>query len=193
MIGPFDPVWIPFLFPLPALGFLVWWYLFMAYPIFLERQIRKGKNWVYVPLNWKNARKTWVHLSSWLFRLLAASFLAWSCTLVFGIGWLMAPLGAVAWVLIELFGKWLERIRYNQQEALYFQRLTIILRRYEEQGRRNSEQEARNLCSWHHQQQLREADQKGLLLKVLVGKASVSMHSDEQPEEGSDPIPAEPA
>jgi len=165
---------VALLFPLPMIGLAVWWHLFHSWPALLEKRIRQGKSWIYVPLWWKGPRKVRAHFLAGLIRWLLVASVGTCVWMALGGTWHIAAYSALAALVIhEILRFRLHALRFRQQEDLYFARLTERLRRYDEQGHRATETEVRNLSSWEHQTALREAESRGELLAVLTGKAEL--------------------
>jgi hypothetical protein len=165
---------VALLFPLPMIGLAVWWHLFHSWPALLEKRIRQGKSWIYVPLWWKGPRKVRARFLASLIRWLLVATVGASFWMALGGTWHTAAYSAlIALVFHEVLRFRLHALRFRQQEDLYFARLTERLRRYDEQGHRATETEVRNLSSWEHQTALREAEGRGELLAVLTGKAEL--------------------
>jgi hypothetical protein len=149
--------WIPVL--LWVLFFF--WSRFVAYPIYLERKIRAGKQWIYLPKDW-TGRRLWVKIVSVLW-LLAATILS-TATLY----WLL-PLGAAACALYLavslVFGVCLllgfAKGPYSLQRDYYYQ----IYRALEEAAYKEGRVMRPN--------DLRKADKENRLTAFLKGKANL--------------------
>ncbi len=150
------------------------WCLNWAFPLFLDKQIKRGKSWIYLPKYWNNQRRVQFRWTTRFFFLGLASLNAFLITRLlwsffqWGFSWLIFGIAAIAFVFVLkiLTSRWIST-RYYQQEKYYFDKLNTYLTLYSEQGRDISEVEVRNRVRWEHQNALRHADQAGELLRVL--------------------------
>lgn len=158
---------IPLGVTLIILGFYLRWIQNRLYPTFIEKQIRKGKAWLYLPLNWSPGKRTQLMFLNRAFyvSLIALTFFS---ALISGINilWVIASTSLVGVIL--LFSQhFLVRKRYFQQVNAYFGFLDAAGAEFEREGKRFSEQELQNLASYQFQNALRSADSNGRLLKEL--------------------------
>jgi hypothetical protein len=169
---------------LKQLGSLWWiplilWVLFffwcrqLAYPQYLERKIREGRQWIYVPISWPR-RRGLVKAGTVAWILLAGAFSASALYAVLPLGWagLFAYLAlALVFGVCLLFG--FSRRQYQLQHDYYYQ----IYRQLEEaaykEGRVMRKNDIENQCMWQHQSSLRQADKEGRLVAHLKGKAEL--------------------
>lgn len=137
------------------------------YPLYLERQIRKGKSWLYLPLNWNPKRKAFTRLvSKILFSLSAFSILI--ASLFIDLDMVIAVLiGSGISFLIWVLGSIILKKRFQQQVNAYFGFVDAIVAEFEREGKRFSEQELNNLAAYQFQNALRSADSNSRLLKEL--------------------------
>jgi hypothetical protein len=165
-----------------ALGFAaaliaLWlWCLFIAYPLVLEKFIKRGILWLYLPLKWKGIKKKTIALFTPVL-LLAVMVLG---TIVVRLYTKELPVyysGLIATILIIavflLHSLCLKR-RFRQQEDYYFHIRGEINRKMEAEGKNPSETEMNNLASFQYQHLLRAADEKGKMLKTLAEQSSVA-------------------
>lgn len=183
MIFRLDPPWIALLLPLPLLALTIWWSYYISFPILMEKQVRKGKSWLYFPMQWSRRREFYGKLNT---LLLAATGIA----IGFSIWWSFASDWRVLFFLMvlscaatSLLSRQISAIRYLQQAALYYSLLNSRCAAIDEQETRISEGEIRSLVSWEHQQQLLEADRKGKLLELLAGESGVKESNEEKEDE----------
>ena len=148
------------------------WCLFRAYPIYLDRQVKRGKSWVYLPKFWRGSTKNWVLRLTPIFKWGMVGLLTSVFFLL--LNRFQLPMAVVAGVsalfataVVHYGSAFLIKSRFHQQEKFYFDKLTNQFRIYEEQGHAVSEIEVRNLVSWEFQNSLRRADEAGELLQVL--------------------------
>ena len=164
--------WIAILAPIPFLWLFWHWYVNIAFPIQLEKQIKAGKSWVYLPLNWKGSRKSIIRFFSHTIAFFPAFTVLGSFYYSLNYGIIIAScVGTSLFLALNLLSKKLILIRYKQQESNYFSILSAIARQNKRDGKPASEVEMRNLCSWEHQNTLRLADKDGRLLQELYSQA----------------------
>jgi hypothetical protein len=161
--------WIPLLLWL----LFFFWCRRLAYPMYLERKIRAGKQWIYVPKEWEG-RHLWVKPLTVLW-LVAAPLLS-AATLYF-----LLPLGVFALVLYVaisvVFGVCLffgfTKGPYAQQRDYYYQIYRALEEAAYKEGRVMRKNDLQNQCMWQHQNDLRKADKEGKLRSFLKGKATL--------------------
>jgi hypothetical protein len=146
------------------------WSRFAAYPIAFEKNLKKGKSWVYIPVQWKGFRKL---------RILILSKVIIVCLAVAG-GVLLASLthkhASSAWLLIyavitvlgafKLNDFWLARY-FHLQEDCYFLMFDELRAKVEIEGRDMTEAAFKSLADYQYQNHLRKADENGRLLEEL--------------------------
>jgi hypothetical protein len=154
--------------PVPFLGLYWYWCLYHAYPIHLERQIRAGKAWVYIPLWWKGSRKPLTMVTSVLLRI--AVIISISFTAMQSITYLRNwPVMAVIFsiLLTQALNWWWLPVRFQQQLKTYFNMRSAIVDNYYNSGKPYNDMEIKNLCNWEHQNRLRSHDVKGDFLRYI--------------------------
>ena len=80
-------------------------------------------------------------------------------------------LGVFLGLVIEFLSRyiWL-RLRYKQQEFIFFHEIARASNEVMNSGERTPEVELRNRITWEHQQALRLADERGEFIKVLEAR-----------------------
>ena len=153
-----------------SLIFHWFWCLFFAYPIILDKCIRRGQSWLYIPLKWKGANKAVISLLTpviiFFLTLLGIGTLHFYLKSLPVIYFITSSL-ILCCALIFLHYLWL-KIRFHQQEDAYFFIRKQVSHKMEKDGKRLSETEINNLASFQHQNLLREADMQGKLKEVLT-------------------------
>lgn len=149
------------------------WNLFFSYPAGFERMLRRGRNWVYVPLRWKGMRKLQILFVSRLI-VLGISIMG-TLLLVHYTGkrssWWLAGFFVVCYAGASwLQGVW-NAFRYRQQEDAYYLLHDEMRDRFEQENKDYNESQIRSLSAYQHQQRLRKADEEGTFLKVLQSEA----------------------
>jgi hypothetical protein len=160
-----------------ALLLLHWaWCWMVAYPIAYEKQLKKGKPWVYIPMRWQGGRKMRIVLGT---RLLMAALVALGVALAGHFThrlewpWLFAYFLVLGFLALRLNALWLE-LRYQQQEDAYYFLHDELRARLESEGKDMAEPAFKNLAAYQHQNLLRKADEKGEFLKTLRAQARES-------------------
>ncbi len=152
------------------------WCQFMSYPASFERQLRRGKPWVYIPLRWKGIRKFGTLTFS---RLLVLGIAAEGAVLLLHqLGrkepvWFLASaiLFLVAALRLDTF--WTER-RYHQQEDAFYLLHDELRAKMEHEGKDFTDSQCRSLAIYQHQQRLRKADEAGHLIAAMRQEAKRS-------------------
>jgi len=175
--------------PYVGLGLLVlllvlhWaWCWLVAYPISFERQLKKGKPWVYIPLRWRGGRKLWIIFIS---RILMLAVVALGVALSGHFlrrdeaPWLFAYFLILGFLIVRINALWLA-LRYRQQEDSYYFLHDELRVRLESEGKDMPESAFKNLAAYQHQNLLRKADEKGELIKTLGSQAKVSRKNRKQ-------------
>jgi hypothetical protein len=162
---------------LSSLLILHWaWCQFIAYPISFEKQLKKGKPWVYIPLQWKGFYKFQIRTVSRLIMLglvgsgifLVSLYSSHSSAPLY-----MAYGVAMGIIVNRLDSLWLH-IRYRQQEDSYYHLHDELRAKLEGEGKDMGEAAFKSLAAYQHQNLLRKADQQGILIKTLRDQAKVS-------------------
>ncbi len=155
------------------------WCQFIAYPISFEKNLKKGKPWVYIPLRWKGGYKVQIRFVSKaiLFCLVATGiFLVNFYSPKTGGVWYMAYGVAVTVIVMRLDSMWLQ-IRYRQQEDTYYHLHDELRTKLESEGKDMGEAAFKSLAAYQHQNLLRKADEEGSLIKTLGDQAKLSRKS----------------
>lgn len=152
------------------------WCCWVAYPIAFEKQLKRGKPWVYIPLRWRGGYKVQIGLVSKLL-LLAGTALATALAVHYSKRstpvWLLAFALPSLIAMLRLNALWLS-IRYRQQEDAYYFLHDELRTRLESEGKDMAESAFKSLAVYQHHTQLRKADEKGELLKALRTQARMS-------------------
>lgn len=149
------------------LGLYLYWLQNHAYPSFLEKQIKKGKPWLYMPLSWNSKKKAYINFTSQIFYTLTI------CSILFGLlvspieHWKSFIITAISALILLVLGKWKIRKRFQQQVNSYFSFVDAVTAEFEREGKGFSEQELHNLASYQFQNAMRSADSNSRLLKEL--------------------------
>ena len=162
---------------LAALLLLHWaWCHFVAFPISFERKLKRGKPWVYIPIRWKGAYKLQIQLFT---RLLMLAVVAVGVILLSHYSrksegpWMLLFVVAVGFLVLRLNSLWLDS-RYRQQEDSYYFLHDELRAKVESEGKDMAESAFKSLAAYQHQNLLRKADEKGLLIKTLRSQAKMS-------------------
>jgi signal transduction histidine kinase len=162
---------------LAALLALHWsWCWFVAYPIAFERQLKRGKPWVYIPMRWRGGRKLRILFFSRVLLLAIVALgvaLAGLLTRRAEIPWLFAYFLILGFAVLRLNALWLA-MRYRQQEDSYYFLHDELRTKLEGEGKDMAESAFKSLAAYQHQNLLRKADEKGELLKTLRAQARTS-------------------
>lgn len=152
------------------------WCWRVAYPIAFERQLKRGKPWVYIPLRWQGGRKLWIIFVSRML-MLAVVALGMALSAYFTRRaqppWLFAYFLILGFLVLRLNALWLA-LRYRQQEDSYYFLHDELRVRLESEGKDMAESAFKNLAAYQHQNLLRKADEKGELIKTLREQARTS-------------------
>jgi len=150
------------------------WCFYVAYPAAFERQFKKGKSWVYIPLRWKGFHKFLAVLISRIFALTMAVSGAEVLAHYTGkneVLWVVGFSIALLYLGLKLQSFWLYR-RYRQQEDAYYRLHDALRLEMIQSGKDFTEAQFRSLATYQHQQRLRKADETGKLLALLRGGRS---------------------
>jgi hypothetical protein len=159
-----------------ALLLNVFWCLYFSYPVVLDKHIKRGQSWVYIPVRWKGFNKIVILFFG---RLLAATSIVSGVVAL----WLfLHPYPMVYFSLsalslcigILIINKMLQKIRYSQQENAYFHIRDELGNNMEFQKRGLNRAEFDALASFKHQNRLREADGLGRLIAALKDSRAYS-------------------
>jgi len=149
------------------------WVLFFSYPAGFERMLRRGRNWVYVPLRWKGMRKVQILFVARLLLLGVAAM--GTALLAYHTGkresWWIAGFFVVCTIAAAWLQGFWDRIRYRQQEDAYYLIHDDLRDKLMYDTTDYSEAQIRSLAAYQHQQRLRKADEDGTFLQVLQAEA----------------------
>jgi hypothetical protein len=163
------------LFFMPLLLWVAYFLLgsYLDYPADLERQIKGGKVWPYLPMYWKGKKKTIIRTTShflfWLSNIFGA------CTLYYLFSGLH-PAIIILGLAISIFISLKVRIESTKkvtrlQQDRYFQIHNKLANEAKSKGSEISESELSSRAQWQHQNDLRQADKQERLLQYLKGEA----------------------
>ena len=163
------------------------WCCYIAFPMAFERQLKRGKPWVYIPIRWKGGYKVQIALVTRAM-LLAATALAAALAVHYShrasATWIGAFALAAGFGMLRLNALWLS-IRYSQQEDGYYFLHDELRTRLESEGKDMAESAFKSLAIYQHHTLLRKADEKGELIKALRTQARMSrkFRKDVRPRE----------
>jgi hypothetical protein len=152
------------------------WCQFVAYPISFEKNLKRGKSWVYIPLQWKGAYKFQIQLFS---RIIMLSLIAVGLVLIINYThkmesyWLLAFGLGLGFIVLKVNSFWLD-LRYHQQEDAYYFLHDELRTKLEGEGKDMADTAFKNLAAYQHQNLLRKADEQGQLIKTLKSQAKKS-------------------
>ncbi|MEO6095884.1 MAG: hypothetical protein ABIW76_09430 [Fibrobacteria bacterium] len=152
------------------------WCQFVAFPISFERQLKKGKPWVYIPIRWKGAYKFQILLLTRILMLLvvvAGVVLLRHYTGKADGAWILLFTVGSGFLIIRLNSFWLDS-RYHQQEDSYYFLHDELRAKLESEGKDMAESAFKSLAAYQHQNLLRKADEGGTLIKTLRTQAKMS-------------------
>jgi predicted outer membrane lipoprotein len=152
------------------------WCCYIAFPMAFERQLKRGKPWVYIPIRWKGGYKLQIALVTRIL-LLCGTALATALAIHYsqrnGATWLIGFGLAAGFGMLRLNALWLS-IRYSQQEDGYYFLHDELRTRLESEGKDMPESAFKSLAIYQHHTLLRKADEKGELIKALRTQARMS-------------------
>jgi len=149
------------------------WCHFLDYPAELEKQIRNGKVWPYLPMSWKGSKRKLIRMVNFLLFWGGNLFCACAFYYLFGHFSLLIvglALSIFVGIKIRFFGT-REIIRLQQDR--YFQNYTHLASRAVSKGDEISDSELMAKTQWQHHNDLRLADRQGRLLPFLKGEAKL--------------------
>jgi len=164
-----------FLLPVLVLPAYFFWCRFFDYPSDLEKHIRSGRNWPYLPMYWKGRRKRLIRIASIL--LFWSGNLSFACALYYLFPYkhfilLLVGLGIAIFAEIKIrFYGTNEIIRLQQDR--YFQIYTHLANQALAKGDEISDSQLLAKTQWQQQNDLRLADKQGRLLQFLRGEAKL--------------------
>jgi hypothetical protein len=161
-----------FWLPIPLLGLFAWYCLFLYYPNYLNERIKKGKFWIYIPSWYKGSRKRMVQTLTPIIEVIIAISFFLPVYLFTKNPVISLSSIALFFVLVKIFGNRVCRHRYIQQRDAYFREYDLLVRQFAREGKKYKETELNNRCMYQHQATLKNADEKGRLIKYLNLKAN---------------------
>ena len=165
------------LFWIPVLVWPAYFFLCRSldYPYDLEKHIRNGKVWPYLPIFWKGKKKRLVRTASIL--LFCLGSLSFACALYYlfpyrHLAFLLLGFGLSIFIEIKIrFYGTIEIIRLQQER--YFQIYTHLANQALAKGDEISDSQLLAKTQWQQQNDLRLADKQGRLLQFLRGEAKL--------------------
>jgi hypothetical protein len=159
---------LPIAISLLFLWVYVIWARNHAFGLFLDKQVKKGKAWVYLPIGWTPKTRALKALVLKLLLFCSITFGSLSLSLIIGAQKELG-LGLVVTyaITVLILGKISIQHRFNQQENAYYSIQDAIISESEREGKRISDTELQNLASYQFQNALRTADSNKRLLKEL--------------------------
>jgi hypothetical protein len=163
--------WLPVLF---WIAYFFWCH-FLDYPAELEKHIRNGKVWPYLPIYWKNNERKLIRTASFL--LFWGGNLFSACALYYLFPYehfslLIAGVGLSIFIEAKACYFATKEIIRLQQD-IYFQNYTQLANRAASKGDEISDSELLAKTRWQHHNDLRLADKQGKLLPFLRGEAKL--------------------
>lgn len=152
------------------------WCQFVAYPISFERNLKKGKSWVYIPLRWQGAYKFQIVLVSRVFVVLVVAVgvvLLSHYTRKSTTPWIIGFGTGIGLLVLRLNALWLS-IRYKQQEDSYYFLHDELRVKLESEGKDMGDSAFKSLAAYQHQNLLRKADEQGRLIQTLRTQSKAS-------------------
>ena len=153
------------------------WGRFSDYPAELEKHIRNGKVWPYLPMFWKTSKKKVIRIVNFL--LFWAGNLFSACALYSlspseRASWVLLIIGMVSSILVEIkIRSFAIKDIVHLQQDRYFQIYTQLASQAVSKGNEISDSELSAKAQWQHQNDLRLADKQGRLMEFLKGEAKL--------------------
>jgi hypothetical protein len=147
----------------------------LDYPDILEKHIREGRVWPYLPIFWKGKKKKLIRISSILLFCLGNLFFACALYYLFPykhLVFLLIGLGLSIFIEIKIrFYATIEMVRLQQDR--YFQIYTHLANQALAKGDEISDSQLLAKTQWQHHNDLRLMDKQGRLLQFLRGEAKL--------------------
>ncbi len=165
----------------------LFWRIHIAYPLILDRSIRKGKSWIYIPLRWRGLHKKLVSLTTPVLNaLIVVLGLATLWYFVYPKSELIFAASAAGFVILHLFlSAQVLKLKLRQQEDSYFFIRRKLFEDMEVKGKKLTESEIGNLASFQHQSLLREADKTGQLGPTISKQSKTAKEQKKNRKESS--------
>ena len=149
------------------------WCRYLDYPAELEKHIRSGRSWPYLPKFWK--KRNAIRFTSLL--LFWAANLSCGCSLYYLFPSQHIMLLIIGFTLSIFLGRKIralgtEEIVHLQQDR-YFQIYTQLKNQAVSKGDEVSDSELLSRTQWQHQNDLRLMDKQGRLMAFLKGEAKL--------------------
>lgn len=163
--------WLPWLFWVAYF----FWCRFLDYPAELEKYIRNGKVWPYLPLYWKGCKRKIIHLTGefifWIGNISCALFLYYIIPSKHYI-LLIVGMGVSIFIELKIHFYAIKGIVRLQQDR-YFQIYTELANKALSKGNEILDSELLSRAQWQHHNDLRIADKQGRLMAFLKGQAKL--------------------
>lgn len=163
--------WLPLIF----LPIYFAWCRFLDYPVVLEKHIRNGKAWPYLPMYWKGKKRKLIRIASIL--LFWVGNLSFACALfyLFPVShWVFLIIGMGLAIFIEVkicFFATREIVRLQRDR--YFQIYTKLSNQALAKGDEISDSQLSAKAQWQQQNDFRIADKQGRFMPFLKGEAKL--------------------
>jgi len=148
------------------------WCRLLDYPAALEKEIRSGKAWPYLPIYWKGKKRWFIRAGS-LFLFWTANLFG-ACSLYFLI-YEHVTLIVVGLAISIIVGVKISRISVKDivrsQQDMYFQTYTRLRSQAKLKGDEVLDSELSSKAQWQYHNDLRQADKLGRLMQFLKGEA----------------------
>ncbi|MCI5601194.1 MAG: hypothetical protein SOZ02_00695 [Hallerella porci] len=171
--------WLPLILWLA----LFLWARFFAYPLFLKRQIRRGKTWCYVPEWW--SKKTFLRFGTQFLLIFLAILAAFSSTAT--IFWLaptpvywLAFLMVAFLILAKPFTTWAMQRAYRLEINAYFLEYRNQQKFYSQSGRTLSEEDLAGHTAWAFRNAMKKAETEKRLFPYLKEMSKLELASEKE-------------
>jgi hypothetical protein len=151
------------------------WCRSLDYPADLEKHIKNGKSWPYLPKFWKAEKRKLIRVANYLLFWLGNLFCACSLYYLFPyehVVFLIIGMALSMFIEIKIRSFGTKDIIRLQQDR-YFQIYTQLANQAVSKGNEVSDSELLSRTQWQHQNDLRLADKQGRLMEFLRGEAKL--------------------
>ncbi len=152
------------------------WCQYIAFPISFEKNLKRGKPWVYIPIRWRGAYKTQIKFISKIIvlALVTAGLLVIDAYANKHRGFLYGVYAIGLGIVFMRLEILLLNIRYQQQEDMYYYLHDELRHKLANEGKDIGESAFKSLAAYQYQNFLRKADEQGQLIKTLTAEAKIS-------------------
>ena len=151
------------------------WCRSLDYPADLEKHIKNGKSWPYLPKFWKAEKRKLIRVANYLLFWMGNLFCACSLYYLFPyehVVFLIIGMALSMFIEIKIRSFGTKDIIRLQQDR-YFQIYTQLANQAVSKGNEVSDSELLSRTQWQHQNDLRLADKQGRLMEFLRGEAKL--------------------